>query len=61
MVDDINYLILEDEDQEPEERPADVKALGYKDDADYDRMQAWIKQKQEEYSKWLHERMNNNE
>lgn len=61
MVDDINYLILEDEDQEPEERPADVKALGYKDDADYDKMQAWIKQKQEEYSKWLNERMNNNE
>lgn len=61
MVDDINYLILEDEDQEPEERPADVKALGYKDDADYDRMQAWIKEKQRKYSEWLHERMNNNE
>lgn len=61
MVDDINYLILEDEDQGPEERPADVKALGYKDDADYDRMQAWIKEEQRKYSEWLHERMNNNE
>ena len=61
MVDDINYLILEDEDQEPEERPADVTALGYKDDDDYDKMQAWIKEKQRKYSEWMHERIKENE
>lgn len=39
-----------------QERPKDVTELGYKDDDDYDRMQKWIKEKQEEHRKWIEER-----
>ena len=62
MVDDINYLILDyEEEQEQPKRPEDVRALGYKDDDDYDRMQSEIKRKQKDYSEWLQERLKENE
>lgn len=62
MVDDINYLILDyEEEQEQPKRPEDVRALGYKDDADYDRMQKWIKDKQEAHRKWIEERIKEHE